>query len=231
MTNINKSFRGKLENQWGHSIWSFLYRRESIFGIVAMLFSITALSATPADDLYQKMISAYGKLNSWKAVINQTNKFQQSNSTLKSTGTFYYQRGKLAIRYNKPNEQQLVIQNGKLEIYDKSNNTVYKSTLDSAVGSLNPVEIVKSYWAKSSHAITGTAKGFSTLKIIPRQDPSIQDITLKVETSTGYIHQFQYTDKAGNSLNISFIKIKLNPSLPTAVFKLNYPKTAKIFEQ
>lgn len=197
--------------------------------LLSMLIMMNTLTAATVDDLYNKMISAYGKLNSWQGTVSQTNVYKQSGSSLKSTGTFYFQKGKLAIRYNKPNEQHLIVQNGKLSVYDKANNTVFTSTLDSAIGSLNPVEIVKSYWAKSQHKLLSTAGGFSEVKLTPSSDPNVRDITLKIETKTGYIHSLQYSDKQGNSMSIAFTKIKLNPTIAASVFKLSYPKTAKVF--
>jgi outer membrane lipoprotein-sorting protein len=203
------------------------------FTILLVLFcwSLVILHALPGDRTYEKMVSTYGKLTSWQADLIQTNYFKQTKTSLKSTGTIYFQTSRLAIRYAKPNEQALVITGGKLTMYDKTNNTVLKSSLDSAVQSLNPVEIVKSYWQKSARVVLKDSKRFTTLQLKPKADKQAKVIEFTVDNLTGLITALSYTDPAGNSVSFAFSNLKSNHKIPAKVFQLTYPKTAQIFEQ
>jgi len=201
-----------------------------LIAIVLILFC-GLLQADKVETTYQQMLKAYSKLTSWQAVINQTNYYIQTKTSLNSNGTFYYQKGKAAIRYNKPNEQSLIIQNGALTMYDKGSNTVMKSHLVSAVQSLNPVEIVKTYWQKSDKAVIQSTEQSCILSIKPKADEQIKEIKATVATQSGYITKLVYIDKQGNSVSIAFTKLKVNKAIPASVWKLNYPKTAKVFEQ
>jgi outer membrane lipoprotein-sorting protein len=199
--------------------------------IIILIMLCGVLQADKVETTYQQMLKAYSNLNSWQAVISQTNYYVQTKTTLNSTGTFYYQKGKAAIRYNKPNEQSLIIQNGTVKMYDKSSNTVIKSRLVSAVQSLNPVEIVKTYWQKSDKTVIQSTEQSTILSIKPKADEQIKEIKATVGTKSGYITKLVYLDMQGNSVSIAFSKLKINKPIPASVWKLNYPKTAKVFEQ
>lgn len=201
----------------------------SITIILILLSSI--LQADKVEDIYQKMLKSYTKLSSWQAAISQTNYFGQTKTTLKSSGTFYYQKNKVAIYYNKPNQQSLLVQNGTLTMYDKASNTAMKSHLVSAVQSLNPAEIVKTYWQVSDKTILQKTELNTVLSIKPKSDEQIKEIKTTVLNKTGYITNLVYIDKQGNSVAISFSKLKVNKPIPAAVWKLKIPKNAKVFEQ
>lgn len=199
--------------------------------IVCMLLLNGLLLADKVEDTYQQMLKAYAKLTSWQSVINQTNYYSQAKSSLKSSGNFYFQKGKISIRYNKPNEQILLIQNGTLTMYDKSSNTAVKSTLITSVQSLNPVEIVKTYWQKSDKKLLKSVGIYTVLSIKPVADPQIKEIRVNIDSKTGYISNLVYIDKQDNSVSIAFSKMKINKPIPAAIWKLNIPKTTKVFEQ
>lgn len=192
---------------------------------------ISVLQADKVDDTYQRMLKGYSKLSSWQAVINQTNYFNQTQTTLKSTGIFYYQNKKIAIKYNKPNEQSLIIKDGALTMYDKNSNAVIKSRLTTAVQSLNPVEIVKTYWQKSEKVVLQSTGQSDVLSIKPKKDEQIKDIRVTVNHNTGLISKLIYLDKQGNSVTVTFSKMKVNKSIPDTIWTLKYPKNAQVFEQ
>jgi outer membrane lipoprotein-sorting protein len=198
--------------------------------IIALVFFSVTLIADRVDDTYQKMINAYAKVTSWQAVINQSNYFTQAKTSLNSSGTFYYQKGKIAIRYKKPAAQSLLIQNGTITIYDKIGNNAIKSKLVSTVQSLNPVEIVKAYWEKSDKAILQTTELKTVVSIKPKSDEQIKEFKATIDNNTGYITKFSYQDMQGNTVTIAFTRLKINKPIPPSVWNLNIPRSAKVFE-
>jgi len=196
-----------------------------------MLLITILLNADRIDASYRKMLDSYGKLTSWQAVISQTNYFTDSKVKLASSGNFYYMKNRIAIRYNKPNEQVLLIQDKKVTIYDKSSNSVIKSQLSSAVQSLNPVEIVSSYWQKSEKKLLPGTEKTSNIQLKHKNDKQIREIIFTSDNQTGYITKLIYNDLQGNSVTIAFTKIVVNKTIPASVWKLNIPKTAQVFER
>lgn len=208
-------------------------QKRTKFITIAILLMLTCslLQADKVEDAYQKMLKAYTNLTSWQAALNQTNYYGQTKTTLKSSGNFYYQKNKIAIYYNKPNEQSLLVQNGALTMYDKASNAVMKSRLASAVQSLNPVEIVKTYWKVSDKTIIQNTEQSTVLSIKPKDDEQIKEIKATIVKSSGLISSLVYIDKQGNSVTINLSKLKINKPIPASVWKQNIPKNAKVFEQ
>jgi len=196
-----------------------------------LLMLTTVLQAVTLDGHYQKMLAAYGKLNTWKAEIKQTNYFHQSKAKLTSNGNFYYQKGAISIRYNKPNEQFLVVKEGTVTVYDKSSNTAVKAKLGSATQSLNPVEIIKTYWKNSEKSIISSGKGYTEIQLKPKSDKQIQEIRFTLSDTTSYVNKLTYTDRQSNSVEVVFDKMQVNKSIPASVFKLDIPKTAQVIER
>lgn len=195
-----------------------------------LLTCFVLLQANTIQDTYQKMLDTYGKLNSWQAAISQTNYFKQAQTTLTSNGSFYYQKGKIAIRYNKPNEQYVLVKDGKITIYDKAAQTAVRTALDSSVQSLNPVEIIKAYWNQSDLSMTAVKNGKVTVTLGPRNNSQIKQIRFTLDCKTNYVTMLTYTDTQGNSVSLSFTKIKANPAIAASVWTLPIPKTVKIME-
>ena len=195
---------------------------------LSFLVVSSLLFADKVNDTYQQMLKSYAKLSSWQSVINQTNYFSQTKTSLKSSGNFYYEKGRIAIRYNKPNEQIMVVQKGEVTMYDKASNTALKSKLVSSVQSLNPVEIVKTYWQKSDKKLLKSVDNSTVLSIKPISDAQIKEIKVNIDSGTGYIAKLVYTDKQDNTVTITFSKMRINKPISAAVWKLNIPANAII---
>ncbi|MFO7659296.1 MAG: outer-membrane lipoprotein carrier protein LolA [Candidatus Cloacimonadaceae bacterium] len=197
---------------------------------VVFLLGLTALQSVNLDESYGKMLAAYGKLNSWQAEIRQTNYFKDSETTLNSTGNFYYQKGRIAIRYDKPNEQYLLVQDGRVTVYDKSARTAVRTKLTAQVQSLDPVQIIKTYWEGSEKTIVAGKNNQLTITLVPGLDKQVKKLVFNLDSRTGYVNQLSYTDAQDNSVGLSFIKTKFNQKIPDSVWKLPIPPNVKIME-
>ncbi len=188
------------------------------------------LHADRLQDSYNKMLATYAKVNSWQAAITQSNYFAQSQSTLKSSGTFYFQRGKVAIYYTKPQVQYLLVTDGKVTIYDQAARSAMRSGLLSSVQSLNPVEIVKTYWNASQKSLVQSVQGTTAILLKPKSDKQIKEITVTLQNSTGYVKKLSYRDISGNTVSLSFTSGKVNQAIPKKIWNLPIPKSVKVLE-
>lgn len=201
----------------------------TILSILLLLCGL--LNADRLDDSYKKMLNSYGKLSTWQADISQTNYFSQTKSKLVSSGVFFYNKKAVSIRYTKPNEQSLLIKDGIVTIYDKNSKTAVKSQLISTVQSLNPVEIVKSYWQKSEKAFVQSKDGIDTITLKPIKDNQVKELTVSLNSKNGFVTKLIYKDKQDNSVSISFTKMKANKPIPTSAFQLVIPKDVKVIQR
>lgn len=205
-------------------------KNKNILISIVLLLVLTALQSVTLDESYGKMLATYTKLTSWQAEIRQTNYFRDSETTLNSTGNFYYQKGRIAIRYDKPNEQYLLVQDGMVTVYDKSAQTAVRSRLTAQVQSLDPVQIIKTYWEGSEKTIFSGKNNQITITLSPRQDKQVKKLVFNLDARTGYVNQLSYTDAQDNSVGLSFIKTKFNQKIPDSVWKLPIPPNVKILE-
>jgi len=98
------------------------------------------------------------------------------------------------------------------------------------VQSLNPVEIIKTYWRKSAKTQLISAEGTTSVLLKPGSDSSLKEISFTLVKATGYISKLTYLDKEGNSVSVAFTKMKANKTIPAAVWKLNIPRTAQVID-
>lgn len=201
-----------------------------LLGIVSLLV-LTAMPAVTLNEHYQKMLSAYAKLNTWQAELSQTNYFKEADTSLKSSGAFYYQKGEVCIRYHKPNEQVLMIRDKRVTVYDKSSNIVVKSALITSVQSLDPVEIVKTYWKSSEKTLSSDTGKQAVISLRPKSDKQIREILVTLDSRTGYVNKLSYTDPQNNSVEIAFTKMQINKPIPASVWKLDLPPGVQVFER
>ncbi len=201
-----------------------------IFLTAAILFTAISLPADRIDDAFAYTLQVYNKLTSWQAVIKQTNYFKETKATLTSSGKIYYQKEMLAIRYDKPNEQHLFLNKGKLTVFDKQNNLVVKTKLATAVQSLNPVDILQEFWGKSSKSLVSEKDSLVTIKLTPSENKNIVQIQAALDLRTGYVTSLRYQDEQGNKVGISFSDIKINRKIPPSVWKPVIPKDATVIE-
>lgn len=202
-----------------------------VLTILLILLSLTAfLYSNELDESYQKMLTAYGDLKSWQAEIKQTNYFIATQTTLNSEGAIFFQKGQISIRYNKPNEQYMLVRDSKVTVYDKASKTAARMNLTAAVQSLNPPEIIKTFWAKSQKTLAHEKDNLVAITLTPHKDNQIKQIRFIMNRKTGYITQFFYLDKEKNSVLINFAKIKTNQSIPESVWKLPIPPDVKIMD-
>ncbi|MDD3235952.1 MAG: outer membrane lipoprotein carrier protein LolA [Candidatus Cloacimonetes bacterium] len=199
--------------------------------LMLILFSITGLSAITADALYLKITSMYGSLSSFQASVKQDNFFASIDKDISYQGNIYFTRGRMVIKYDKPNTQRLIISGGKVDLYDAQSKTVLRSRMRPEFGKMNPVEILQVYWKKSIVRILSTKGNITEVSLKPFEDPMIVSMKASINHKTGMVQSLGYTDASGNKVTYSFSNIKTNAKIPESIWKFSYPKGVQVVEQ
>jgi outer membrane lipoprotein-sorting protein len=202
--------------------------------ISAILLALAAASANAAvtsAQLYAKLQAAYANLSGFQASVKQSNYYLQLKKTIDYDGMLYFTPGRMLMSFTKPSVQRLLIQNGKVELYDAQSNTLFKASVMAQFGRMNPLEILQLYWNKSSVTILGEEKGLVKVKLVPAKDDLVTSLSASINPSTGIVSVLGYADKTGNTVTYAFSGIKANAAIPASVWSYNYPKNVQIVEQ
>ena len=199
--------------------------------LVFILLCIAGLSAITTDALYKKITSTYGSMSSFQASVKQDNYFAQIKKDISYQGNIYFARGRMVIKYDKPNTQRLMISGGRVDLYDAQSQTVLRSRMRPEFGKKNPVEILQVYWKKSTVRILSTKANLTEVSLKPFDDPMIVSMKASINHKTGIVQSLSYTDASSNKVTYNFSNIKTNAKIPESVWVFSYPKNVQVVEQ
>jgi len=189
------------------------------------------LFAQASTGLYQKLSSRYGSLTSFQADLSQTNHFAQLGRTISYEGKIYFQPGRMLMSFDTPSPQRLLIHAGKAELYDGSSRTLYRSDILPEFNRMNPIELLQLYWEKSSVERLKDQDGFARVRLIPKNDPHLQELSASIHPQSGIVHRLSYMDLSDNTVSYNFTNIQIDTMIPSAVFRFVYPEDTQIIEQ
>ncbi|TDF73374.1 LolA family protein [Candidatus Syntrophosphaera thermopropionivorans] len=203
--------------------------KKAIVVSLLLIWSVMLLSITTGE-VYNKVSSFYANLRSFQAKVQQTNYYTQLKKTITYKGTIYFTPGRMLMHFDEPTVQRLKIENGRIELYDASSNTLFRSLMQPEYEKLNPVEILQSYWNKSKVSIISETKDRVNIELVPQNDDFIKSLSATLDKNNGLIYKLSYKDKTGNSVTYNFSSIKLNQGISSSVWKYDYPKNVQIIE-
>lgn len=203
--------------------------KKAIVVSLLLIWSVMLLSITTGE-VYNKVSSFYANLRSFQAKVQQTNYYTQLKKTITYKGTIYFTPGRMLMHFDEPTIQRLKIENGRIELYDASSNTLFKTLMQPEYDKLNPVEILQSYWNKSKVSIISETKDRVNIELVPQNDDFIKSLSATLDKNNGLIYKLSYKDKTGNSVTYNFSSIKLNQGISSSVWKYDYPKNVQIIE-
>jgi len=202
--------------------------------------SLTALSQdsmTPETRrVLARMDHAGKQLTDLTADIKQTKVTLVVNDTSTDTGKLYLKRTKSGNRtkleYQKPVVKILLIDKGKVLIYEPKINTLQEVDLGknraqaefflTGVGQ-SSANLTKTYDVRflKEETINGTKT--SLLELKPKGSSMFSQIWLWIDPVLGLPIQTRLTESSGDYLTFQLENIKMNPKLPDKIFKLNLP--------
>lgn len=207
----------------------------SLFKNVVFASVITSISfcAQAADDAATKLTGVLTRISSMQAdFIQQT--ADGKNKTQSQKGKMLVKRpGMFRWEVTEP-ANQLVVTTGKLLwIYDPDLMQATRQKLDDQVGNTpalllsgDPKKINEAFVVSEEKA----AEGEQTFVLKPHGNEALFEI-LRVRFKGNELYRMQLVDTLGQTTDIRFENIKLNPSLSNSQFDFKPPKGVDVIDQ
>ena len=163
-----------------------------------------------------------------QVVINEAGKPVQT-----SYGVFYLQRpGKFRWDYQKPFQQQIVANSGKVWFYDQDLDQVTVKKLDESLGS-TPALLLSGDISLDDNFIIekqGIEGSMQWIKLSPKsQESSFKYILIGL--NKGSLGGMELSDNFGQLTRIYFSSVLLNPPIKQTLFQFQAPKGADVFSE
>jgi outer membrane lipoprotein carrier protein len=149
------------------------------------------------------------------------------------TGTMQFERpGKFRWEYDKPYEQVIVSDGGRVWLYDKDLNQVTVRKFDRALGSSPAALLAGSNEIEKSYRFTATGNkdGLDWLEAVPKaQDTAFERIRLGFGKAG--LEAMELRDQFGQITVIKFSTIERNVKIAPEAFRFTPPKGADVISE
>lgn len=193
---------------------------------VAACAGASAAHATGMDQLKAFLDGA----KTGRATFRQVVAGKGQRGAQEATGTFTFQRpGKFRWAYEKPFEQLIVGDGGKLWIYDRDLNQVIVRTLDVALGS-SPAALLAGDNALQKNfelVDAGTGEDLELVDATPKT-PDTGFLRVRIGFRGNLPRVMELRDTFGNVTSLTFGSFERNPVLDAALFKFVPPNGADV---
>jgi outer membrane lipoprotein-sorting protein len=176
------------------------------------------------------------QLTDLTANIKQTKVTLVVNDTSTDTGKLFLKRTKSGNRtkleYEKPVVKTLLIDKGKVLIYEPKINTLQEVDLGknraqaefllTGVGQ-STADLTKTHTVRFLKEETVNGTKTSLLELKPKGSSMFSQIWLWIDPALGLPIQTRLTESSGDYLTFQLENIKINPKLPDKIFNLNLP--------
>ena len=217
-----------------------IYRDPIYRGLTAKLLTTALLALVP----WLAHASALAQFKSFVAATKsakgeftqrlvKTDRTGATKVSSESSGTFVFARpGKFIWIYQKPYEQVLQADGGKLYLYDKDLNQVTIKKLGNALGSSPAAILFGSNDLEQNFTLkeAGTKDGLEWLEATPKAKDTTFD-HIGIGLRNGVPEAMELRDSFGQVSLLSFKNFEKNPALTSNQFKFAIPKGADIFQQ
>jgi outer membrane lipoprotein carrier protein len=202
--------------------------RDGAAALLAALM-LCAAPAAPATGLEQLQAFVAGA-RSGKSAFTQRVVGKGQSVAKESVGTFTFQRpGKFRWAYEKPYEQLIVGDGGKLWVYDRDLNQVIVRKLDLALGS-SPAALLAGDNALERNFVVrdgGRGGGLELIEATPKAaDSGFERVRIGFKDNLPRV--MELTDTFGNVTTLVFAVFERNPPLDAAQFRFVAPPGADI---
>jgi outer membrane lipoprotein carrier protein len=185
-----------------------------------------AAHATGLDELKAFVIGT----KSGKATFRQVIASKGERGAQESTGTFTFQRpGKFRWSYEKPYEQLIVGDGGKLWIYDRDLNQVIVRKLDLALGASPAALLAGDNALEKTFELTdgGRSEGLELVEAKPRAaDSGFERVRIGFKDNLPRVMELK--DTFGNVTTLTFGSFARNVAIDPGQFRFVPPKGADV---
>jgi outer membrane lipoprotein carrier protein len=196
--------------------------------VVAMVMAIgTSTAHASGLDQLKAFVQA---TKSGRATFKQVVVGKASREAKESTGTFSFQRpGKFRWAYEKPFEQLIVGDGGKVWIYDRDLNQVIVRKLDVALGASPAALLAGDNALENNFDVTDAGKS-GDLEMIDAKPKSTDTgfERVRIGFKDNLPRSMELKDTFGNVTSLAFGTFERNAALDAAQFKFVPPKGADV---
>ena len=205
--------------------------RSARYGAWALLAALSLGAPMAAHATGLEQLHAFvGGARTGKAAFTQRVVGKGQSSVRESAGTFTFQRpGKFRWAYEKPYEQLIVGDGGKLWIYDRDLNQVIVRKLDLALGS-SPAALLAGDNALEKNfdvSDAGRGDGLEFIEAKPRSAESGFE-RVRIGFKDNLPRVMELTDTFGNVTTLVFGAFERNPALDGSQFRFVPPQGADV---
>ena len=204
------------------------------FLLIVMLFlqTLNAWAGSPTKPIVQLKAFLLAT-KSLTADFKQVLLDEAGNPTKTSFGAFYLQRpGKFRWNYQKPFQQEIVSNSGKVWFLDAELEQVTVKKVDESLGSTPALLLSGDAALEDKYTIEdqGIDGDMQWIKLTPKsQDSSFK--YMLIGFNNGSIAGMELNDNFGQLTRIYFSHVLLNPPIKATVFDFVPPKGADVFEE
>ena len=209
--------------------------------ILASLLAAAPLPAVTADEVLTGMEKAGRALKTFFADFTQERVFVIAEDRDERSGKFFYQApGKMVWEFEKPSPRTVLIEPGKVSIYDPPLKQLQRQKLDETKSEFYIIgfggtkkNITDKYEVELLD--TSTPPGSAAihhLKLTPRwvEESLFSKLELWVDGTSHLPAQIKFYEKTTDETTFRFVNSKVNPTLPASRFKLAPPPDTAIIE-
>ncbi len=202
-----------------------------IFLFACSLFttSVWAAEATPIAQLEAFLKST----TTLTADFKQVTLSEQGNPTESSFGVFYLQRpGKFHWQYQKPFQQKVIANGGKVWFYDADLEQVTIKKLNKSVGSTPALLLSGDISLKDNFTLEeqGKEEGMVWVRLLPKQAENGFKYVM-IGLNQGGLAGMEMSDNFGQLTRIYFSNVKNNVPIPANTFKFEAPSGVDVFTE
>jgi outer membrane lipoprotein carrier protein len=197
-----------------------------------LLLPALALAASPLADAggVEQLHAFVGGAKSGRASFTQQVVAKGRPAAQESSGTFTFLRpGKFRWSYDRPFEQLIVGDGGKLWIYDRDLNQVIVRRLDAALGSSPAALLAGDNALERNFDVSdgGRSDGVELIEAKPKA-PESGFARVRIGFRDNLPRMMELTDSFGNVTTLAFGAFERNPTLDAAQFRFVPPPGADV---
>jgi outer membrane lipoprotein carrier protein len=202
-----------------------------IFAMIGLMGFVCMASAE--DNSLNKLRAFLSKAHTLQADFIQVQIDEKGNPGKKSSGLFFLQRpGKFRWDYQKPYNQQIVSNAGKVWFYDKDLAQVTAKRLNKAIGSTPALLLSGEVPIEQNFTIESQSvdEGVYWLKLIPKSEESgFKSLLLGLEGDI--LSGMELSDNFGQVTRIYFKNVKTGSKIDPQTFEFKPPSGVDVFEE
>ncbi len=203
----------------------------SAFLLSFYLSLFTVVSASPADNLAERIQEKYADIRDIQGNFYQTSYLKDLESVEQYEGEFFIKKPSfIRWRYSKPRDEEVIVRGADTWIYKKSEKQVFKTALSKDAYNQAPIALLSSFGTLKADFDIKIIKE-DTLELKPKhQKGFIKKILLEVSSGDFPIKMFSVFDIHGNKIDIAVKNVKINSGLKNSFFVFKLPPGVEVFD-